>query len=151
MHVQEGYSSSLCVCGGGGGGRWVGGCVCLLSHISLLEHLFVLKILSHTQWATEVKEFVGFSLKPLQCRDLAFPPFKAIRTVSHFPAESVHVHHSIYHVVVDFFPVWWCREDNWSWVQFRELPLVMLSSKVCPQWHELMVLRVCTLVHSCIM
>ena len=35
--------------------------VCLLSHISLLEHLFVLKILSRTQRATEVKNFVGFS------------------------------------------------------------------------------------------
>ena len=41
-------------------------CVCLLSHISPLEHLFVLKLLSHTQWATEVKKYVGFSLKPLQ-------------------------------------------------------------------------------------
>ena len=52
---------------------------------------------------TEVKIFVGFSLKRLPCRDPAFPPLKAIRTVSYFPAESAHVHHSIYHVVVDIF------------------------------------------------
>ena len=43
--------------------------VCLLSHISPLERLFVLKILSHTQQAMEVKKFVGFSLTPLHCRD----------------------------------------------------------------------------------
>ena len=45
--------------------------VCLLSHISPLELLFVLKILSRTQRATEVKKFVGFSLKPLHCGDPA--------------------------------------------------------------------------------
>ena len=45
--------------------------VCLLSHISPLERLFVLKILSPTQRATEVKNFVGFSLKPLCCGDPA--------------------------------------------------------------------------------
>ena len=45
--------------------------VCLLSHISPLERLFVLKILSRTQRATEVKKYVGFSLKPLRCGDPA--------------------------------------------------------------------------------
>ena len=43
-------------------------CVCLLSHISPMERLFVLKTLSRTQRATKVKTFVGFSLKPLRCR-----------------------------------------------------------------------------------
>ena len=47
------------------------GSVCLLSQISPLEHLFVLKILSRTQWATEVKEFVEFSLKTLHSRVMA--------------------------------------------------------------------------------
>ena len=47
--------------------------VCLLSHISPLERLFVLKTLSRTQRATKVKKFVGFSLKPLRCRDPALP------------------------------------------------------------------------------
>ena len=74
-------------------------CVCLLSYISPLERLFVLKILSHTQQAMKVKEFVGFSLKPIGCRNPALPPLKGICTVSHFPAESMHVHYSIYHVV----------------------------------------------------
>ena len=46
-HAQEGYCSWVCVS--------VCLCVCLLSHISLLERLFVLKILSCTQRATEVK------------------------------------------------------------------------------------------------
>ena len=60
---SEGYCSCrVCVC------------VCLLSHISLLERLFVLKTLSRTQRATKVKKFVGFSLKPLRCRDPALPP-----------------------------------------------------------------------------
>ena len=49
-------------------------CVCPLSHISPMEHLFVLKTLSRTQRATKVKIFVGFSLKPLRCRDPALPP-----------------------------------------------------------------------------
>ena len=48
--------------------------VCLLSHISPMERLFVLKTLSRTQRATKVKKFVGFSLKPLRCRDPALPP-----------------------------------------------------------------------------
>ena len=38
------------------------------------ERLFVLKTLSRTQRATKVKKFVGFSLKPLRCRDPALPP-----------------------------------------------------------------------------
>ena len=46
-------------------------CVCLLSQNSPLEHLFVLKILSRTQQATEVKKYVGFSLKPLRSKVMA--------------------------------------------------------------------------------
>ena len=49
----------------------VGLSVCPLVNISLLERLFVLKTLSHTQRATKVKKYVGFSLKPLRCRDTA--------------------------------------------------------------------------------
>ena len=59
---SEGYCSWVCLC------------VCLLSHISPMERLFVLKTLSRTQRATKVKKFVGFSLKPLRCRDPALPP-----------------------------------------------------------------------------
>ena len=55
-HAQRGllYWSCVCLC-------HVSLCVCLLSHISLLERLFVLKILSRTQRAMYVKIFVGFS------------------------------------------------------------------------------------------
>ena len=49
------------------------GSVCLLSHISPMERLFVLKTLSRTQWATKVKKFVGFSLKMLRCKARAVP------------------------------------------------------------------------------
>ena len=42
--------------------------VCLLSHISPTEHLFVLKTLSRTQRATKVKKFVGICLKRLRSR-----------------------------------------------------------------------------------
>ena len=38
-----------------------------------MERLFVLKTLSRTQRATKVKIFVGFSLKPMRCRDPALP------------------------------------------------------------------------------
>ena len=43
-------------------------CVCLLSHISPTERLFVLKTLSRTQRATKVKKFVGIFLKRLRSR-----------------------------------------------------------------------------------
>ena len=59
---SEGYCSWVCLS------------VCLLSHISPMERLFILKTLSRTQRATKVKKFVGFSLKPLRCRDPALPP-----------------------------------------------------------------------------
>ena len=49
------------------------GSVCLLSHISPMERLFVLKTLSRTQRATKVKKFVGFSLKMLRCKARAVP------------------------------------------------------------------------------
>ena len=42
--------------------------VCLLSHISPTERLFVLKTLSRTQRATKVKTFVGICLKRLRSR-----------------------------------------------------------------------------------
>ena len=45
--------------------------VCLV-----LEHLLVLKMLSYTQRATEVKRFVEVSLKRLRCRDPTLPPLK---------------------------------------------------------------------------
>ena len=43
----------------------------VVSHISPLERLFVLKLLSRTQRATEVKIYVGFSLKPLPSKVMA--------------------------------------------------------------------------------
>ena len=58
--------------------------VCPLSEISPLERLFVL---SRTQQATEIKIFVGFSLKRLRCGDPALPPLNG-RLVGHFSAES---------------------------------------------------------------
>ena len=42
--------------------------VCLLSHISPTERLFILKTLSRTQQATKVKNFVGICLKRLCSR-----------------------------------------------------------------------------------
>ena len=43
-------------------------CVCLLSHISPTERLFVLKTLSRNQRETKVKKFVGICLKRLRSR-----------------------------------------------------------------------------------
>ena len=48
--------------------------VCLLSHISCREHLFVLKLMSCIQRAMKV--FVGFFLKLLRCRD--HPTFSSL-------------------------------------------------------------------------
>ena len=104
-HAQEGYCS------------WS---VCLLSHISPLERLFVLKTLSRTQRATKIKKFVGFSLIQLRCRDPALPLLKGICTVGHFPAESAHAHSDNYHVVplVVSFLLVCCAEKA---ISFREL------------------------------
>ena len=67
------------------------GSVCLLSHISPMERLFVLKTLSRTQRATKVKKLVGFSLKPMRCRDPALPPlYGHAYSRPFFPAESTH-------------------------------------------------------------
>ena len=57
---SEGYCSWVCLC--------VCVSVCLLSHISPKEHLFILKTLSRTQRATKVKKFVGICLKQLRSR-----------------------------------------------------------------------------------
>ena len=75
----------VCVC--------VSVCVCVCVCVCVR----VLRILSRTQQATEVQKFVGFSRKPLRCRPSTVP-LKAICTVGHFPAESVHAHYSQYHV-----------------------------------------------------
>ena len=58
--------------------------VCSLSHISPLERLFVLKSTSRTQRATNVKKFVGFSLKLLRCGDPALPPSYGLPYGGHF-------------------------------------------------------------------
>ena len=68
-------------------------CVCRLVANSLLKGQFVLKTLSHTQRATKVKKFVGFSLKPLRCRDTALARCTATCAVGHFySAENAHAH-----------------------------------------------------------
>ena len=64
--------------------------VCLV-----LGHLFVQKMLSHTQRATEVKQFVEVSLKLAEIQHSQDPPLKAIRTVGHFPAETAHAHYAL--------------------------------------------------------
>ena len=69
-------------------------CVRLLSHLSPLECLFVLKILSRTQRTIKIK-----TSGLLRCRDPAPPVERPHVTVSHFPVESTHVH-CIYHMVV---------------------------------------------------
>ena len=61
----------------------VGFSVCPLVANSLQERLFVFKPLSHTLRATKVKTFVGFSLKPLRCRDTALARCTATRAVGH--------------------------------------------------------------------
>ena len=63
-------------------------CVCRLVANSLLKGQFVLKTLSHTQRATKVKKFVGFSRKPLRCRDTALARCTATRAVGHFYAHA---------------------------------------------------------------
>ena len=51
--------------------------VCVsVCHISPLERLFILKILSRTQREAEVEKFVEFSLKPLRCGDPALLRWK---------------------------------------------------------------------------
>ena len=58
LHFSAFHWVCLCVCVS----------VCLLSHISPTERLFILKTLSRTQRATKVKIFVGICLKRLCSR-----------------------------------------------------------------------------------
>ena len=103
--------------------------VCLLSHISPLECLFALKILSRTQQATKVQIFVGvLDLKPLRCRDPALLPLKAIHTVHHFPMKSICM-------CIIVLPR--CKRPVW-----RKLHFLSYHWPVSPQWHELMARRV---------
>ena len=61
-------------------------CVCPLVNISLQECLFAFKMLSHTQQATNVKKFVGFSLTLLCSRATALPALYGYHAVGHFLA-----------------------------------------------------------------
>ena len=67
-------------------------CVCLLSHISPLQHLFILNILSCTQRATEVKKFVGcsylFGVGPLRNGTAEHVAVGVLITASHFSRGS---------------------------------------------------------------
>ena len=62
-------------------------CVSVKSHLTSGASVRP-EILLSTQQATEVKIFVGFSLKQLRCWDQALPPLKAICTIGHFSCEK---------------------------------------------------------------
>ena len=79
-------------------------CVCLLSNISPMERLFVLKTLSRIQRATKVKNFVGFSLKPLRCRDPALPALYA------YARSAIFLRKARMRIVV--FTTWWTERAN---------------------------------------
>ena len=65
-----------------------------------MERLFVLKTLSRTQRTTKVKKFVGFSLKPLRCRDPALPTlYSYMRSAIFFRADAHAHYNNTYHVV----------------------------------------------------
>ena len=58
--------------------------VCLLSHISPLGLLFIVKTLPRTQHATKVKIFVAFSLKLRRSRATALSALYGYCAVGHF-------------------------------------------------------------------
>ena len=76
-------------------------CVSVKSHLTSGASVLPENTVTHSA-AMEVKKFVGFSLKPLRCRDPALPPLTAIHTVGHFPADSTHAHYSISPRVLHF-------------------------------------------------
>ena len=90
----------------------------------------------------EGQNFVGFSLKPMGCRDPALPPL-----YGHAYSRPFFLRKARMRIIV--FTTWWtdaaisnqpertrfplvshpsCREDG---CEFRELPLIMPPSKVC--------------------
>ena len=103
-----------------------------------MERLFVLKTLSRTKRATKVKIFVGFSLKPLRCRDPALLPLCGRAYSRPFFLRKARMRIIVFTTWRPFLPVWWCREDG---CEFRELPLVMPPSKVCPQCNAVVPIR----------
>ena len=116
---------------------WV--CVSVMSHLTYGASVRPENAVTYSA-GNEGQTFVGFSLKPLRCRDPALPPLcgRAYIQSAIFPAESTHAHYSVYHVVDRSCPVWWCREDG---CEIRELPLIMPPSKVCPQCNAVVPIR----------
>ena len=68
------------------------GCVsvCLLSHISPLEHLRPENPVAYSA-GNEGQKICGVFSETARLQRSSTPPLKAIRTVGHFPAESAHV------------------------------------------------------------
>ena len=143
---------------------YVSMCVCdcvPLNHILPLERLFVLKILSRTQWARGQK-FVGFSppfsLKPLRCREVKkFVGNRGQKVVGFSlkllrctPTVESHTYSQPFSCGKRTCALESIYRGRYSFV--LKLPLVMPPSKVCPQWHELMTRRhfsafICTYYH----
>ena len=85
-------------------------CVCVSNKSNITSVAFVHPENSITYSAgIGGQKIVGFSLKPLGCRDPALPPLKAIRTVGHFPAESVHGHSSLLRCKQPVWPFMSCH------------------------------------------
>ena len=120
---SEGYCSWVCLS------------VCLLSHISPMERLFVLKTLSRTQRATKVKKFVGFSLKPLRCRDPALPPlyghaysrpfFHACTRMRISRVYTRMIHRRGFSTLVLF--ILFSKKPSWMHVRMCVFPLLLMS------------------------
>ena len=68
------------------------GCVSVKSHLTSGVSVRP----ENTEAGNGGQKFMGVSLKLPHCKDLALPLLKAICTVGHFPANSIHVHYSIY-------------------------------------------------------
>ena len=130
-------------------------CVSVKSHLTSGAPVFPENTVMYSGVQRRSKKICGFSLKPLHYQDPALPPLKAIRTVGHFPTESMHEHYStccIYHVAVDrsshFFLCGGAKKIvghelsfvscHWSCLQARSVHNGMKS------WHG----GFCTLVHS---
>ena len=99
-------------------------CVYVSQH-HMSEHLFIFKTLSHTQRATKIKIFVGFSLKPHRCRDPALPAWHGYLQSAIFTLQKMHMRiirpHVVRSCLLDLLLVWLATVANAKLFCFRQL------------------------------
>ena len=123
--------------------------LCLLSYISPLEHLFIVKILSRTQRATEVKIFVGFSLKPLHYGIICLPAASYSGILHNFLMEELSKKANSR--LNTTWSMTQCKAASFFLFSFRLLPTNLPYTSRCTHFSSACTFRIRACVHSLIL